>query len=91
MKGLVEEGEGHAVVAALTDSPLKQPGGTRKTISVLLATFRFHLKRKRNRQMQRGDVTMEVLGLRFQLVQFFDVLLVLTLQFKRLSATTEKT
>lgn len=41
--------------------------------------------------MQRGDVTPEVLRLRFQLVQFFDVLLVLNLQFKRLSATTEKT
>lgn len=40
--------------------------------------------------MQRGDVALEVLRLGFQLVQFFGVLLVLILQFKRLSVTIEK-
>lgn len=48
------------------------------------------IMKNRNGQMQRGDVALEVLRLGFQLVQFFGVLLVLILQFKRLSVTIEK-
>lgn len=95
MEGLVEESEGHVVVAALTEPPLSQPGGIRKNSrSALLATLMFRLiviMKNRNGQMQRGDVALEVLRLGFQLVQFFGVLLVLILQFKRLSVTIEKT
>lgn len=40
--------------------------------------------------MQRGDVALEVLRLGFQLVQFFGVLLVLALQFKRMSVKIEE-
>lgn len=90
-EGLVEESKGHAVVAALANSPLGQSGGRREIIRTLVATLWFQRKKERNWQVQRGDVAVEVLGLSFQLVQFFDVLLILNLQFKRLSATREET